>query len=109
MDSYEFIHFFLHDKHAAKMWHVDVKKISKWLGCIDILITSKQSDCEIRASLFNIIPTKFGKAPESYISVDCASLRVGCNITDIYLIQCSNDDTDLWTKNGRLIDIIMNE
>ena len=109
MDSYEFIHFFLHDKQAAKKWHVDVKKISKWLGCIDILITSKQSNCEIRASLFNIIPTEFGKAPESYISVDCASLRVGCNITDIYLIRCSNDNTDLWIKNGRLIDIIMNE
>jgi hypothetical protein len=59
MDSYEFIHFFLHDKQAAKKWHVDVKKISKWLGCIDILITSKQSNCEIRASLFNIIPTQF--------------------------------------------------
>lgn len=109
MDSYEFIHFFLHDKRAAKMWHVNVKKISKWLGCIDILITSKQSNCEIRASLFNIIPTKFGKAPESYISVDCASLRVGCNIMDIKVITASNDDTDLWTKNGRLIDIIMNE
>lgn len=109
MESYEFIQFFLHDKQAVKMWHVDVTKISIWLGCIDILITSKQSNCKIHASLFDILPTNFEKSLISYISVECPSLRVGCNIMDLKLITASNDDTDLWTKNGRLIDISMNE
>lgn len=109
MESYEFIQFFLHNKQAAKMWRVDVTKISVWLGCIDILITSKQSNCKIRAFLFDILPTNFEKIPASYISIECPSLLVGCNIMDIKVITASNDDTDLWTKNGRLIDIIMNE